>query len=141
MDAHLNGIVDQFKNRLNELVPGGCREKSLSITHLETAQMWAEAARGTQIVRLAELELKLYANPEAVGWRGYLQAPEGAERPIEAFIGLDGKIFVPGRNLDPDTAPPAGAAVTEAEPPKAHIIDLMEALKASLASHQPPRPE
>lgn len=111
MDAHLDGIVDQFTSRLNELVPGGCREKSLAVTHLETAQMWAEAARGTQIVRLAELELKLYADPEAVGWRGYLQAPTRAERPIEAFIGLDGKIFVPGRNLDPETAPAGGATV------------------------------
>lgn len=87
MDAKLEAIVDQFKARLDELVPQGCREKSLSATNIEQAQLWAERAR--TVTGDNPLGLRLYANPEAVGWLGWIMGKGG----VEAWVRLNGSIL------------------------------------------------
>jgi hypothetical protein len=84
VDAKLESIVDQFKERLNELVPTGCREKSLAITNIEQAQLWAETAR--RIAHPATV-FRRYSG-KVPGWMGWIEW--GGV--LEAFVAEDGEI-------------------------------------------------
>jgi hypothetical protein len=95
VDAKLESIVDQFKARLDELVPQGCRDKSLAVTNIEQAQLWAERAR--TVTGDNQLGLRLYSNPEAVGWRGWIMGKGG----VEAWVRLDGSILPHSQVEDP----------------------------------------
>lgn len=109
MDIQLDTIVEQFKARLDELVPVGSRLKSISLTNLETAHLFAEKARNEAG---GKSRLHLYGNPEAVGWLGYIESDQG--RGVEYWITLKGEVIPNTHTLDPDTLP--GVAL-EAAPP------------------------
>lgn len=89
MDAKLESIVDMFRTRLDELVPEGSRTKSIALTHLETAQMYAEKARPYR-----HRYLRLYHEPRA-GWLGYVEEDGGG---VVAWISLQGE-WVPPSDL------------------------------------------
>jgi hypothetical protein len=95
VDAKLDQIVEDFKARLNELCPGGSREKSLAQTNIEQAQLWAEQARG--VAGDDPPIFHAYGDPVAVGWKGWISRKGG----VEAFVTLDG-VLVAARKLTAD---------------------------------------
>lgn len=136
MDVKLDTLAEEFRNRVEELVPGGCREKSLAITNLEQAVLWAERARN---VTGGVSRLRLYNNPKEVGWLGYIEGDQG--RGVEAWVTLEAQVIpnihqMPSAyHVNPETLPSieAQAASIPAE------RDSLPLLQRGLIWHGPGR--
>lgn len=115
-DTKLATLAQHLAERIDELVPGGCREKSLAYTNLEQAILWAERARELTTVETIEgMRWHLYQGGPKAGYSGYVErvgedAPEGHER-IVYWLAADGQVQRPAQPGFPPggEAPPAGA--------------------------------